>query len=216
VENYGLFAGQVATMKVTGLNLSMKYNFTLFGSLQAGGDVNTGYTINGKTALLNCSYNQNGTVTLYDIEPNANGEVVITIAPGTSSSQFGLLSAVVIDAFVPAAASTPAPPARTTVSPEIVSAQQKEQQGNVVSTDIYPNPFTEYFNLTITSAAPEQLKVVMYDMSGKMVYQNQFGNITKGMNSIRVQPQSELTPGVYMVKAILGNREIRSFKVIRK
>ncbi len=84
IDSYGLFPGQSATMKVTGLNLTQKYDFTFFGSSNAYGDVNTAYTVNGKTCLLNTSLNKTGTVTMYNIVPDNNGEVTITIAPGTA------------------------------------------------------------------------------------------------------------------------------------
>jgi hypothetical protein len=216
VENYGLFAGQVATMKVTGLNLSMKYNITFFASIQAGGDVNTGYSVNGKTVMLNVSYNKNGTVTMYDVEPDVNGELLITTAPGTPTSQFGLLGAMVIQGFIPGGAVLPAPPARTGVSPEVVSREIISPVTDAISLLVHPNPFIDYFNLSVTTATPQQLQVIMYDMNGKTVYQNAFGQLNSGTNIVKMQPQRTLAPGVYIVKAILGNgKETRTLKVIR-
>ena len=46
-DSYGLFPGDSAALKITGLNLSQVYNFTFFGSTTVWGDVNTSFTING-------------------------------------------------------------------------------------------------------------------------------------------------------------------------
>ena len=79
----------------------MKYDFTFYASSQAYGDVNVAYTINGKTTLLNASLNVNGTQTIYGVTPDAYGNVNITVAPGTSTSQFGLIGALIIGGYTP-------------------------------------------------------------------------------------------------------------------
>ena len=64
--------------------------------------------------MLNTSVNSTGTVTLYGIQPDANGEVTIGVAPGTSTSQFGLLGSLVVGGYnAPTSSSAPSVPVVT-------------------------------------------------------------------------------------------------------
>jgi hypothetical protein len=98
-QSYGLFPGQTAYLKLSGLNLNMLYDLTFFASSRAFGDVNVAYTANGKNALLNTSLNTTGTVTLYGVTPDLNGEIIISVAPGTATSQFGLIGALIAKGY---------------------------------------------------------------------------------------------------------------------
>jgi pimeloyl-ACP methyl ester carboxylesterase len=219
IESYGLFEGQSATLKLTGLNVSMKYDLSFFASSVASGDLTSGYTVNGKTVLLNAALNKKSPVTMYDVVPDEFGEITITIAPGTPTSQFGLIGALIIQGFTPANTSIPNPPAR------FANGDMQVQQVQTAVTDIpdkvsivaYPNPFDQYFTLTVSTEEPEKLDVLVYDLQGRLMYQHRFGNLNSGTNTLRIQPDKAFAPGVYFVKAILGNRKDSGLiKVIKK
>ena len=157
IDSYGLFPGQSANFKVTGLNLKMKYDFTFYASSQAYGDVNVAYTINGVTTLLNASLNINGTQTIYGVTPDKDGTVTITVAPGTSTSQFGLIGALVIGGYTPSSSkiipTLPATPAfeftnSAKQTPVINASEQEKNEDNIYA---FPNPFHNYLVLSVPS-----------------------------------------------------------------
>lgn len=218
IENYGLFPGQTATVKLTGLNLSMKYDLTFFGSSTDPSDVNGAYVVNGKTVMLNASNNKNGTVTMYDVVPDQYGELLITVSPGTIASHFGLLGAMIVSAYTPSSGSIPNPPGITTVSPDLVrtpAAPAKTEIANKIEITAFPNPFRQFFTLTVSTEEPDELDVFLYDINGRLAYQTRCPNVSSGMNTIRIQPDKSLPPGVYMVKAVLGNKDYKQIKIVR-
>ncbi len=101
---------RVQSIRIQGLNPSLKYNFTFFGSRQAGAQENrtTLYTIGGASTTLNAAANRQNTASLDNLQPNAEGTLDLTIARATGSV-YGYLNALVIeenfdDGTVPAAA----------------------------------------------------------------------------------------------------------------
>jgi predicted esterase len=223
-QGYGLFPGQTAYLKLSGLNLNMSYNLTFFASSRAYGDVNVAYTVNGKTALLDVSLNTKGTVTLYGIVPDSNGEVTISIAPGTSTSQFGLIGALIIQGYNKTALTLPAQPAsfaQTAVA--AVSSVQKQQKvlqqsdgSNFGNINSYANPFLSNFTISFKLPKKDDIEVRMYDLNGELVYQKRFKNLSEGDNSLKIVPKNPLSTGVYMVKLTsLSTKNSKIFKLIK-
>jgi hypothetical protein len=222
IDSYGLFPGQTAVFQVTGLNIGMKYNFTFFASSQAYGDVNVAYTINGITTLLNASLNVNGTQTIYGVTPDSYGNVTISVAAGTSASQFGLIGALIIGAYTPSVSPViPTLPAQ--------SLQQTQQTGTTnaiaktANTDgeirVFPNPYHDNFTLLVPSQSNGGVEVMLYDISGKLVYRNEFENMQKGVNTLRITTGSNFTAGVYTVVVINTNtntKTTRTYKLVKE
>ena len=217
IDSYGLFPGQAATFQMTGLNIGMKYDFTFFASSQAYGDVNVAYTINGVTTILNTSLNVNGTQTIYNVTPDNYGNVSITVSAATSTSQFGLLGALIIGAHTPSA---------STVIPTLPVTQSLQSTGTTsaiaidnkaitsdVAINAYPNPFHDYFNLAVQTPTTARMQVAVYDINGKLVYNNNLGNVLAGMNTFRIVPGINLSAGIYTV--LLINADTKSTKTIR-
>ncbi|MFS8082051.1 MAG: fibronectin type III domain-containing protein, partial [Ginsengibacter sp.] len=217
IDSYGLFPGQIATFQVTGLNIGMKYDFTFFASSQAYGDVNVAYTINGVTTLLNASLNVNGTETIYNVTPDNYGNVTITVAAATTTSQFGLLGGLIIGAHTPSVSSVvPTLPGGQSLQSKSVSSAIANQD-KPVNTDgdikAFPNPFHDYFTLNIPSETKGRIQVAIYDITGKLVYNNNVGNVQEGMNTFKITPGSNLSAGIYTV--IVINADTKTTKTIR-
>jgi hypothetical protein len=217
IDSYGLFPGQTATFQITGLNVGMKYNFTFFASSQAYGDVNVAYTINGVTTLLNTSLNINGTQTIYGVTPDSYGNVTISVAAGTPASQFGLIGALIIGAYTPSV---------STVIPALPAQSLQQTLGgttNAIATaanakiKAFPNPFHDNFTLVVPSQSSCSVEVLLYDISGKLVYKNEFENIQKGSNTLRIRTGSNLTAGVYTAVVINADtKTTRIYKLVKE
>jgi hypothetical protein len=167
--------------------------------------------------MLNESLNTTGTVTIYDIVPDDNGEAIITIAPGTPTSQLGLMGALIMQAYTPSANAAPVAPTSLVAggsSNGIAAAtiQEKVQPATVTA---YPNHFAQYFNLNIWSNDDDKIIVSVYSINGRAVYQNQFA-VSKGNNNIIIKPQGMLAAGEYFVKINYKNGEQKALKMIKQ
>ena len=224
IDSYGLYPGQTASLQITGLNVGMKYDFTFFSSSTALGDVNVAYVINGVTTLLNASLNVNGTETIYGVTPDNYGNVTISLAAGTPTSQFGLLGALVIGGYTPSASNiTPVLPASQNAqsagsAQTIIAKTEKIQKPVSNELKAFPNPFHDYFTLSVPSQNNiSKVQVMMYDVAGKIVYSNSFSNLYTGTNSLRVVTSGNLVAGVYTVIVVNADtKEIKTIKLIKQ
>ena len=78
-----------------------------------------------------------------------------------------------------------------------------------LSVSAYPNPTTDYLTLEVKDVELLNLHFQMYDMNGKLL-QNE--KITGNQTSIVM---SNLVPATYFVKVIQGNKEFKTFKIIK-
>jgi hypothetical protein len=223
-DSYGLFPGDSASLRVTNLNESMVYNFTFFGSTTTWGDVNTSFTINGLSALLNTSVNSTGTVTIYGVHPDANGNVDVNVAPGTLTSQFGLLGAMIMQGYTaPATGAAPATPVSTQVTTGIMSAAAPVSimaAPQLLTTSqeasVYPNPFKESFALVIPAETGDNVDVLVYDANGKVVYGTKLSNLTQGDNTVLVNANANFAKaGVYFARIVYLNRIAAKEQVLK-
>ncbi len=74
----------------------------------------------------------------------------------------------------------------------------------------YPNPTTDYLTLEVKEFEISNLRFHLYDMQGKLL-QNE--KIIDYQTSIDM---SNLVPSTYFVKVIRGNKEVKTFKIIKK
>lgn len=85
-----------------------------------------------------------------------------------------------------------------------------EAKGINLTVTAYPNPTSDYLTLRIVEFDISNLSYQMYDMNGKLL-QNE--KITGNRTSIFM---SKLVPANYFVKIIQENKEIKTFKIIKK
>ena len=86
----------------------------------------------------------------------------------------------------------------------------EEAKGINLSVSAYPNPTTDYLTLEVKDVELLNLHFQMYDMNGKLL-QNE--KITGNQTSIAM---GNLVPANYFVKVIQGNKEVKTFKIIKK
>jgi hypothetical protein len=85
----------------------------------------------------------------------------------------------------------------------------EEAQSINLSVTAYPNPTTDYLTLEVKDVELLNLHFQLYDMNGKLL-QNE--KITGNQTSIVM---SNLLPATYFVKVIQGNKEVKTFKIIK-
>ena len=84
-----------------------------------------------------------------------------------------------------------------------------EAKGINLSVSAYPNPTTDYLTLSIGEFEISNLSYQLYDMNGKLL---QSEKISGNQTSIVM---SNLVPSSYFVKVIQGNKEVKTFKIIK-
>ncbi len=79
-----------------------------------------------------------------------------------------------------------------------------------ISVTAYPNPTTEYLTLIIGKFEISNLLYQLFDMNGKLL---QTEKITDNQTSITMGKYASAT---YLVKVIQENKEIKTFKIVKK
>jgi uncharacterized repeat protein (TIGR01451 family) len=79
--------------------------------------------------------------------------------------------------------------------------------------NVYPNPFSGATHIDLALDARSDVRVELFDLSGKMVDAVQLGNFHSGANTVVYIPSVDLLDGVYLMKVIDSN-STRTQKVI--
>jgi hypothetical protein len=73
----------------------------------------------------------------------------------------------------------------------------------------YPNPTTDFLQLKVESEKLKDLSFQLYNMQGKLLQNKKIeGNETSIV-------MSSLVPATYFVKVVQGNKEVKTFKIIK-
>lgn len=75
---------------------------------------------------------------------------------------------------------------------------------------VYPNPTTDILTLKIENYNHENLSYLLYDISGKVLKNEK---LTENETSI---PMADFVPAIYFLKVTDNQKEIKSFKIIKK
>jgi hypothetical protein len=226
-EDYVAFQGQEGAFQLSGLNLSKTYDLTFFGSDNLFGDNTSAYVVNGDTVILNAMYNTNATVTMRGLSPDNTGRLLVKIRPYGNNSGGGWINAMVIQGYDASTHTAPAPPASTggantnvvTGARGATLAQQSQRVQADAVISAYPNPFHQFFTLTVAAANNnEKVQVTIYDMSGRLVYLKEVGNLSQGDNYLRIDTDHNLSQaGVYIVKVVYADRKtVKTFKLVKE
>ena len=85
-----------------------------------------------------------------------------------------------------------------------------EAKGINLEVSAYPNPTTDYLVLKVENYDKGNLLYQLFDMNGKLLENKK---ITGNETSIVM---SNLVPATYFVKVTEGNKEIKTFKIMKK
>lgn len=85
----------------------------------------------------------------------------------------------------------------------------EESNGINLSVTAYPNPTSDFLALRIDDFDISNLSYHLYDMKGKLLQSEKItGNPTNIVTS-------SLVPATYFVKVIQGNKEVKTFKILK-
>jgi hypothetical protein len=85
----------------------------------------------------------------------------------------------------------------------------EEAKGINLSVSAYPNPTTDFLHLKVESEKLKNLSYQLFDMNGMLL---QSEKTTGNQTSIVM---SNLVPATYFVIVIQGNKEVKTFKIIK-
>jgi SdrD B-like domain/Secretion system C-terminal sorting domain len=71
-------------------------------------------------------------------------------------------------------------------------------------TAVYPNPFTDRVNVSITAAGTDKATVKLFDNAGKLVYSNET-TVQRGNNTITINNLAKLAAGTYLIQVNAGD-----------
>jgi hypothetical protein len=85
----------------------------------------------------------------------------------------------------------------------------EEAKGIKLTISAFPNPTTDFLTLKVENYDKENLSYQLFDMQGKFLENKK---ITDNQTSIVI---SNLVPATYFVKVTEGNKEVKTFKIIK-
>jgi hypothetical protein len=225
-DGYAVFPGQTGSVQITGLDMNLTYDLTVFGSSEFFEDQNALYTANGKTCLLNALNNETGELTMYGVTPDQTGSINLSVTCGTPTSQYGILNCVIIKGHNPyVGGNTPAQPAGTVVTgssavqataPSLTGAPDSSLALKDLS--VYPNPVNSYFTLCVPAIGPDRVQVAIFDAKGQVIYRNEFAGLVAGNNFFQINTPPGMTArGVYFVRVAYSDQKtVKVFKLLKE
>lgn len=75
---------------------------------------------------------------------------------------------------------------------------------------VYPNPTTNWLQLEVKNTDFTNLSYQLFDLNGKMIYNQK---VTAETSSISME---QLPTAIFLLKVFSNNKEVKSFKIIKK
>ena len=98
-EYYQVTTNAPVVMTLEGLNPSLAYNFTFFGSANTNNNRSTSYEIGSTIVTLNAAQNTENIAQITGVIPDQKGEIEITVDRTNGSAQ-AVLNAMIVEAFL--------------------------------------------------------------------------------------------------------------------
>ncbi|MEO1050024.1 MAG: LamG-like jellyroll fold domain-containing protein [Bacteroidota bacterium] len=200
--------------RMRGLEQGYNYNFTFFGSIVTGFNIQTNFSIGDQTVTNSQTDNISQTVSINGIQPDQNNEVLIKVqeAPG---SNWAIFNAMVINAYPV--------DAQSNIEAGFAARTAESPQGNLIEVrqgiashqlTVYPNPADDVLNLRVEDSSRGNMEVKVVDMMGKLLYSNQFEN--EGINhqaAIDLRAIG-LQKGIYLIETTFSDGQKKTSRFI--
>lgn len=219
--NFWIDNTQLSQIKVSGLNHSKKYRFGFIGSSGPAGWYRSNYTatysIGDRTVYLNSWENTEKIVYIGDVSPDEFGEVMVDFST-TDIASYGFNAGMVIMAYDDLYGGS-MPNAVRPVPQDIAVVNTRSAAGDpsVQQVKAYPNPFAETFNLEFfNNSSLNAIGVDIVDLSGRIVYRKQYGQVPAGNNTLRITTSDQsFGPGLYLVNLTSNGKRVSTVKMVK-
>ncbi len=239
VSNYWTDAGQTSQVKFQNLDLSKKYRIGCFGSNTNSDYTTANYSCNGRTVELNSYQNDIKVVFLDNLVPGSNGELIVSVSTA-GGSPYSFTGAYTIEFYDDASPEEPlvntiytdspppmrpgnmgepitheVPPAEVPVTKPRKSLIEPEIRSLEIKA--FPNPFKGNIQLAVQTEKAANIAVVLYDMNGKLMYQNNVLRVMPGGNLITVNLTNgvSLSPGMYILNVLVEGNISKSMRLVK-
>ena len=91
------------------------------------------------------------------------------------------------------------------------------QNATVQIVKAYPSPFIDLVNIDFTNnVSGGKVSVDIYDLHGKLVHKQSFGNIPAGRSTIQVSLNNkQLGDGIYLLKLNVNGKSTKMMKLVK-
>jgi fibronectin type 3 domain-containing protein/dienelactone hydrolase len=215
---YWLDNTQLCQVKLSGLNHTRRYRIGFVGSSGTPGwfkgNYTATYTINGRTVYLNSWMNSTKIVYISDIVPDASGNLLIDFST-TLAGQWAFNSGIIIQEYTDTKGGSILYMSNSEVDTSGRNSPIQPQVNYKVR--VYPNPFTGFMNLDFYNPSnANRISAEVYDLNGRLIYRQNFGNISAGSNTLRISPlQGAHRSGMYIVMLRINGKMVQSVKMLR-
>lgn len=214
--NYWIDKGQVAQVRLSGLNQTRKYRLGFFGSSGPQGWYKANYTstftVNGRTVYLNSWSNTTKVAYIDNVQPDENGEALLSFST-TSTAVYGFNGGLIIEDYTDGEI----PKALVLATSQVLqpAAEMPTVDGR---NRMYPNPFSGSVNIDFYNAnALSKVSAQVYDVSGRLVHTQQFSGLMPGMNHLMLNTGSNVKGSSLYTIVLTGNgKSVFSTKLISK
>lgn len=185
-----------------GLEAGKYYSFKIFASRTGVSDNReTLYTITGdagaQTATLNVTNNTANVATINNVQPNVSGEITIqaeTGANNTNPNGFYYLGAI-----------------EMTKTDTTLSNKSFGINGLV---NIYPNPSSEYVDISLSLNAAARVQINVYDITGKKI-KTILNEEKSAGNFVQTWNRSNVASGLYILEIDADGRKHNSKLILK-
>lgn len=224
-SDYWLDKTQLSQFKLSGLNHSRRYRIGFIGSSSSPGwfkgDYTATYTINGRTVYLNSWMNRSKVVYIDNVVPDENGEVFLNFST-TEDAMYGFNAGLIIQGYVDGQPSSQEQSDFVVVENSSVAGNNDEISAQLAARlaatpegRAYPNPFQDLINVDFNnSAASNDISMEVYDLSGRLRYRKNLGQLPQGGNTVQLMAtDAGLKTGVYIVTISANGKPVQANKV---
>ena len=187
---------------LSGLEVGKYYSFKIFASRPTStNDVReTLYTITGlagaQTASLNATNNTSNVAAIFNVQPDVSGQITFQAETGVNNTNaFGFYYLGALE---------------MTKTDATLSSDSFSINGLV---NIYPNPSSEYVNISLSLNQAARVKINLYDLTGKIVKTILDENKLAG-SFIETWNRKNVSSGVYILEIDADGRKHNSKLVL--
>lgn len=225
-SNYWTDAGQVSSVKFSGLDLRQTYRVGIFNSVaEVTGRYFGNYTVNGVTKAIDGQSNSSKVVYFNNIRPDQNGEISISVTPDTRYSPYCFTNAFVLEGYFDpndggqtmSFANGAELGGITIAEPEVVEESEPVEDVRLLKVNAFPNPFVS--SLTVEVDIPTQtpkVSIELFDLQSRLVLKKEIDQIggSGGKKTLSIPVSENLAPGVYTLKVNTGDQS-KTIKLVK-